>query len=73
MKQHVKSGVLQLVETALMLALLSHSLEPRQWFSLLAIPLLMLYNGQRGKWKLKYLFYIFYPAHLGILYLISLL
>ena len=58
---------------ALMLALLCHTLEPRQWFSLLAIPLLMLYNGQRGKWKLKYLFYIFYPAHLGILYLISLL
>lgn len=47
--------------------------EVRQWFSLLAIPLLMLYNGQRGKWKLKYLFYIFYPAHLGILYLISFL
>lgn len=44
-----------------------------QWYSLLALPLLALYNGQRGKWKLKYLFYIFYPAHLVLIYLISLL
>ncbi|MBT9778667.1 hypothetical protein GPL15_19455 [Clostridium sp. MCC353] len=27
------------------------------------------YNGERGKMKLKYLFYWFYPAHLMILYL----
>lgn len=44
-----------------------------QWYSLLTLPLLALYNGQRGKWKLKYLFYIFYPAHLGLIYLIGLL
>lgn len=44
-----------------------------QWFSLLAIPLLILYNGTRGKAKLKYLFYIYYPAHLALLYLISVL
>lgn len=44
-----------------------------QWFALLALPLLALYNGRRGKWKLKYLFYIFYPAHLAIIYLIGLL
>lgn len=28
------------------------------------------YNGKRG-WKLKYLFYVIYPAHLLILYLVS--
>ncbi len=39
-----------------------------QWFSLGAIPLLVLYNGKRGTANLKYLFYIFYPAHLVILY-----
>lgn len=43
-----------------------------QWYSLLALPLLILYNGTRGKRKLKYLFYIYYPAHLALLYLISL-
>ncbi len=44
-----------------------------QWFSLLTLPLLLLYNGTRGKAKLKYLFYIYYPAHLALLYLISLI
>ena len=44
-----------------------------QPFSLLALPLLALYNGKRGKWRLKYFFYVFYPAHLGIIYLIGVL
>lgn len=35
-----------------------------QWYSLLALPLLMLYSGQRGKGNYKYLFYIYYPLHL---------
>lgn len=46
--------------------------NPLLWFSLLALPLLALYNGTRGKVKLKYLFYIYYPAHLALIYLISL-
>ena len=44
-----------------------------QWYALAAIPLLMLYNGQRGKWKIGKLFYFYYPAHLVVIYLISLL
>lgn len=40
----------------------------------LACPLLLFYNGQRGKcdteWK-KLLFYAFYPAHLILLYIIT--
>jgi len=36
----------------------------------LAIPLLLMYNGERGK-RAKYLFYAFYPGHLFILFLIS--
>ena len=42
-------------------------------FALLALPLLMLYNGQKGKNSPKWLFYIFYPAHLLIIYLFVLL
>ena len=33
------------------------------WFIMLAIPLLLLYNGKRGKYNMKYFFYVFYPAH----------
>ena len=44
-----------------------------QWFSLLTVPLLMRYNGQRGKAKLKNLFYIYYPAHLVAIYAIGLI
>lgn len=43
------------------------------WFMFLAIPLLLMYNGQRGKLKLKYFFYIFYPAHFVLIYLLSYL
>lgn len=63
----------KLFSAGLMLVGLSLGSIPLQWFSLLALPLLALYCGQRGKWKLKYLFYIFYPAHLVIIHLISLL
>lgn len=45
---------------------------PYVWFSLLCIPLILLYNGNRGRLNLKYLFYIFYPAHIAVLYLISI-
>lgn len=35
--------------------------------TVLAIPLLKLYNGKRGTWKgMKYFFYIIYPVHLII-------
>lgn len=44
-----------------------------QWFALLAVPLLALYNGQRGKCPLKYLFYFYYPLHLAAIYGVGLL
>ncbi len=43
------------------------------WYSLLALPLIFLYNGKRGSKKLKYFFYAFYPLHLGAIYLIDIL
>lgn len=38
-----------------------------QIFCVLALIPLMFYGGRRGKAKLKYFFYIFYPAHLALL------
>ena len=38
-----------------------------QIYALMALPLLLCYSGQRGKWKMKYFFYIFYPVHLVLL------
>jgi len=47
-----------------------------QLYSLLAIPLLLLYSGKRGRLKMKYFFYVFYPVHFillqGILYIMYL-
>ncbi len=57
--------------SAIGLVLIALDYPGNQWFSLLALPLLALYNGKRGKLRLKYLFYIYYPLHLVIIYLIS--
>ena len=57
----------------LLFCIFTREIMPHVWFSLIAPALLLLYNGQSGSKRLKYGFYIFYPAHLGILYLISLI
>lgn len=44
-----------------------------QMGTILSIPLLKRYNGERGKWKgMKYFFYLIYPLHLVICGLIRL-
>ena len=53
------------------LALLCLSFGGNQWWSLLALPLLACYNGQRGKWKLGTFFYLYYPVHLAVIQLIA--
>ena len=63
----------KLLLAALGMLLLAIDLGGMQWYSFAALPLLALYNGKRGKWKMKNLFYIYYPAHLVVIYLISLL
>ena len=46
---------------------------PIQYYSLLALPLLFLYSGKRGKFGMKYFFYVFYPLHILILQFFSLI
>lgn len=43
----------------------------RQWYSMLSLPLVALYNGQPGRYRMKYFFYIFYPVHLAALQMIA--
>ena len=42
-------------------------------YSLLSLPILALYNGRPGRKGFKYGFYLFYPAHLVVLWGIALL
>lgn len=44
-----------------------------QWYSLISLILLLLYNGKRGRLRLKYLFYIYYPLHLAAIYGLSMI
>lgn len=54
------------------LLILAPSLGTRQLFSLCAVPIIALYNGRRGKWKMKNFFYIYYPLHLVVIYFIGM-
>ena len=55
------------------LVLLALNFGGVQWWALAALPLLALYSGRRGKWKLGTFFYLYYPVHLAVIYGISLL
>lgn len=62
-----------LFSVVLLLLALSHSTPSYQMWSLCAVVLLLFYNGERGKYSLKYFFYLFYPLHLVVLQLIAIL
>ena len=55
------------------LALVAMKYGGIQWLAFLAVPLLLCYNGQRGRAKIGKLFYWYYPLHLVVIYGISLL
>ena len=55
------------------LLLLALATGGNQWWAFAALPLLMLYNGQRGKHNIGVLFYWYYPVHLAVIYLLSLI
>jgi hypothetical protein len=65
--------LLKLLSTTLVVAMLFIVYKSFHWCYIFALPLLALYNGKRGKANLKYLFYVFYPSHLAIIYLIQML
>lgn len=62
----------KLVLAALGLGLLCIDLGGIQWYAMAALLPLAFYSGQRGKKSVKYLFYIYYPAHIAALYLIAM-
>lgn len=63
----------QLLLTAAGLICLSLTMIFWQWYCLLALIPLALYSGKKGRCNLKYLFYIYYPLHLAVIYLIAAL
>ncbi len=58
----------KLFTAACCLAGIAVNLGGLQWFSFASLPILYLYSGKRGKAQLKYLFYIYYPLHLAVIY-----
>ena len=44
-----------------------------QLYGCFAAVIVLLYNGKKGKFNLKYLFYIFYPLHMVVLYGIAMI
>ena len=63
----------KLLFTAGALVVLAWLVGGIQWYSLDALLPLALYSGQRGKRRMKWLFYLYYPLHLAAIYGISLL
>ena len=65
--------IFKLIVICIPLAVLATIGEHYQWMAFFALIPLALYNGPRGKWRIKNLFYIYYPLHLVVIYGVDLL
>jgi hypothetical protein len=81
LKKYSKSKVINIIDhlftrvliTSIMLILIAIDFNiPIQFYSLFAIPLILLYNNKIGTKKLKYFFYLFYPVHIIVIFFIKL-
>lgn len=63
----------KLALTALGLLLLALIMQGNQWWGLMALLPIALYDGTRGRVRNKYAFYLFYPLHMIVIYGISML
>lgn len=63
----------KLLYAAIFLALLCLDQWIIQWYSMLSLVLLALYDGTRGRAGFKWFFYIYYPAHIAVIFGIFLL
>ena len=63
----------KLLLAAIVLCLLALESGGIQWLGLVALLPLALYSGKRGKASLKWLFYLYYPLHLVVIFAIGLL
>ena len=71
--EKLDSNPIHVLAMGVLMVPLALQLGAWQWWSFLALPLLLLYSGKRGKGKMKYFFYIFYPTHLLVIQGIALL
>ncbi len=68
-----KNRAEKLLLCAIGLFALTETIVGVQGYSFLALIPLFFYSGKRGKLRMKYFFYIYYPLHLGVIHLISML
>ncbi|MBQ3550284.1 MAG: hypothetical protein IJA41_04830 [Clostridia bacterium] len=67
---HNKTGKLLMMTVAMIGIALNYG--GNQWYSLIALIPLAVYSGQRGKIRLKEMFYLYYPLHLVAIYAVDM-
>lgn len=63
--ERATEGILNIIPLSQLLFIYSY-----QWLQILALPIIICYNNKRGK-GLKYLFYLYYPIHILILFILG--